>query len=823
MPMTTHRTHRYRVARNGFDRSRLIKKIGAAVWLLFSLTQNSLAQNSPDSAQAESAKAQAESAKAQGAPVKAEAPVSPLEPLGIIEGRVVDKQSKQEIVGAKLQVLIAASPDKLIGAVTDIDGGFQIKNVPVGTHRLKITATDYKTLIKTDVSVVVGQSSKFTVELKPDIARADEIVVTADALFSKSDDAKVSTNSLSQEEIRRAPGSVEDVSRMVQSLPGVAVASDTRNDLIVRGGSPAENFTMVDGIEVPNINHFGTQGTGGGPIGMINVDFLEDVTFSAGGFGTKYGDRLSSVMDVRYRDGDKNRFGGKFDLGIAGAGFILEGPIQQGKSSFIVSARKSYLDLILGATGLSAVPNYSNFNLKATYDISPSHRLALIGLGGVDDIYIKGDLSDDEASDDRIRNNGWQAVLGLTHKWVIGNGTYLQTSLSGDLYRFFTDSDSAGVRSTFRNSSYEGEVLLRSDLSHRFSPVDALEGGITARSIQNNNEIFIAPRTDDFGVARPAIDYTLTANAVKVGAYAQYTRQLLERLSLTGGVRYDALSYLNTPGVFSPRLSASYNVLRNLKVNAAYGTYHQAPPMVWLMFDERNRDLKQIQARHTVAGLEYYPAEDIKVTVEVFDKQYQDYAASVENPQVSYANVGADFGTIGLERLTSASTGNARGVEFFIQKKFTSNFYGMLNYSYSQLRFSALDGVERAGTYDYRNVFTAIAGYKLTDNLELSGKYRYVGGRPYTPFDDAASGAANQGILDFTQVNAVRLPEYQRLDFRVDYKLNFGGWSMITFLDFQNTLNRQNISFLTWNEKKGESQAVYQWQFLPAGGIKVLF
>ncbi len=267
---------------------------------------------------------------------------------GIIKGEIVDRDTKQKIIGAVVEVL-----NTKFLTVSDIDGNFLIEGLDPKTYNLKVSAPYYVTTYITDIAVSSSQSAKIIVELKLASYETDEVVVSSDKYFEKPGDQFTSVNSLSAEEIRRAPGAVEDLNRMVQTLPGVTTATDSRNDLIVRGGSPVENFIMIDGVEVPNINHFGTQGATGGPIGMINVDFLNDVTFSAGGFPAKYGDRLSSIMDVQYRNGDKNNFNGKLDIGIAGGGIILEGPIQEGKSSYLFSARKSYL--IYFCTGLTSI------------------------------------------------------------------------------------------------------------------------------------------------------------------------------------------------------------------------------------------------------------------------------------------------------------------------------------------------------------------------------------------------------------------------------------------------------------------------------------
>jgi len=232
---------------------------------------------------------------------------------GKIVGEVIDHDAKQPIPGAVIEVV-----NTNIFTAADANGNFVIENLVPKTYHLKISAPYYVLTYKTDINVSEIQSSKVHVELKLASYETEEVVVSSGKYFDKPHDLSTSTNSLSSEEIRRAPGAVEDLNRMVQTLPGVTTATDSRNDLIVRGGSPIENFIMVEGIEVPNINHFGTQGASGGPIGMINVDFLNDVTFSAGGFPAKYGDRLSSIMDVQYRNGDKNNFNGKLDIGIAG-------------------------------------------------------------------------------------------------------------------------------------------------------------------------------------------------------------------------------------------------------------------------------------------------------------------------------------------------------------------------------------------------------------------------------------------------------------------------------------------------------------------------
>ncbi len=738
---------------------------------------------------------------------------------GTIEGQLLDRDTQQEIIGAKVEVL-----GTKLGATTDINGAFRLTGIPIGTYRLKITAPEYKTIIRSDVRVSSTQSAKLSIELKIDAYQQSEQVITGVKAFEKSEDMRVSSNTLTQEEIRRAPGAVEDVSRMVQILPGVAFGSDARNDIIARGGSPIENFIMIDGIEVPNINHFSQQGASGGPIGMINADFLSDVHFSAGGFGAKYGDRLSSIMDIKFRDGDKRNTHAKFDLGLGGFGAIIETPLQTDKSSLLFSARRSYLDLIMRGTGLTGVPNYWNFNLKATYQLSDNHSLALIGLGGIDEIRFKDFENADENAlfnRDAVSDN-WRYIAGLSHKWLIDNSAFLRSSISINSYRNTWRNDSVSVdangNETFRqldesNISTDREILFRSDFSKRFSVRDLFELGVTARAISNDNVIF--QRADD-------ININFNGESTKLGAYAQYTRNFTADFSVTAGLRWDYFDFINSKHAVSPRLSASYDVTDKVRFNLGGGLYQQAPPLIWLVADERNREVDWMKTYQAVAGVEFFPSEDLKFSVEVYAKEYRDYPVSVNNPQYVYSSVGADFDAP-YERIRSGSNGYARGIEFFAHKKLSDKFYGMVSYGFSQIRFKDGNGDERPSAFDFQNMFTVIGGYKITHALELSAKFRYAGGRPYTPFDLAASQAVNRDVLDYSRTNGERFADYRRLDIRADYRFSLFGWNTLFFVDLQNVMNFENVERIAWNEKKNQPDRILQWQFLPVAGVKAEF
>jgi outer membrane receptor for ferrienterochelin and colicin len=747
---------------------------------------------------------------------------------GTVDGTIADRDTKQPIAGARILVVGTQR-----GAIANARGEFAVSGLQPGTYRLQISAPEYKTMIRSDVRIGSTQSTKIDIELSLALYKAQEVTVAGGrTLIEKIDDMRVSANQLTQEEIRRAPGAVEDVSRMVQILPGVAFGSDARNDIIARGGSPVENFLMIDGIEVPNINHYAQQGASGGPIGMINVDFLNDVNFSAGGFGAKYGDRLSSIMDINYREGDKRGYHGKFDLGLGGFGAILEGPIQTDKSSFMVSARRSYLDLVAGGTGLTGVPNYWNFNAKATFVINNEHKLSIIGLGGIDNIKFDDYKSTNKnaVSNRSAESDGGRYIVGIAHRWLLGTQTFVRTSVSANAYRSEWRDDSVVTNqdniilnriNDARNQSLDREVVLRSDLSHRFSLQDLLEVGIVARRITNDNVLFQRANTTQSQNTQEFTLNTLTS-ATKLGSYAQYTRNFSEAFSMTAGLRWDYFDYLNNTHALSPRLSMSYALSNQFRINLGGGLYQQAPSLIWLVPDDRNRNVDMMKTYQAIAGVEYFPAEDWKFSLETYTKEYRDYPVSAQNPQFVYSSAGADWVTP-FEYIRTGSNGFARGVEVFAQKKLTDDFYGMVSYSFSSIRFTDGLGTERSSAFDYRTMLTIVGGYKITPALEISAKIRYAGGRPYTPFDLTASRANNRGILDYSRTNQERFPDYRRVDIRADYRMNVFGWNMLVFVDLQNAFNIENPETIIWNRKTNAPSQILQWQFLPVGGVKIEF
>jgi hypothetical protein len=634
---------------------------------------------------------------------------------------------------------------------------------------------------------------------------------------------------MNYEEIRRSAGSLGDVTRLIQTMPGVVTGSDQRNDLIVRGGSPSENLTIVDNIEVPNLNHFAAQGASGGPIGMLNTEFINDASFLAGGFPAKYGGRLSSVLSVELRDGNPEGLSGDLDLGLAGAGGLLEGPIGE-NASFMVAARRSYLDLLAGQFGLTAIPIYTNYQAKAAYEPDRSNRFWLVSLGGVDDIHFEvdnGDLDDPNTFD--VRSGGWRTITGVNWQSLWGPGGYGVLSLS-DAYNVYDqevlDSE-LGNRKVFLNRSKEGESTLKYDLALVMKGLGEFTAGVSGKLFRNDfrfeQPLGVQSVFSSDSARIDTLDFSRSATTSATGAYVQIAYSITDRIVLTAGARYDYFGYASKSFV-SPRAGLSAELLPRLTLGLSYGTYYQMPGLVFVYARPENASLSPIVADHYIAGLSFLPLPDLKISVEGYVKEYGDYPVSSRYPQYSLANAGDEYSVSGrLIQLVSEGSGRSEGVEVYVQKKLTNDFYGQVSYSLSRTRHQALDGIRRPGSFDISSIATIVGGYKINDAWEVSGKFTYASGKPTTPAKEPESTGQNRYILDLSRINADRLRDYVRLDLRADFRLHFEGWNFVTYLEIQNVLNRKNVFQNIWNSKTRSVDQVNQIGFFPFGGFKVEF
>ncbi|MBK8550329.1 MAG: TonB-dependent receptor, partial [Ignavibacteria bacterium] len=699
---------------------------------------------------------------------------------GIIKGKVIDEETQSPVSSAGVELMNTG-----LKTATDIKGEFIFDDLKFDSYEIKISSIGYESVIKSDLTIYASKPLEILIKLTPKGILTDEIDVEANS-FDQSSNVNVSSINLDYEEIRRAPGATEDISRMLQTAPGVAMGNDQRNDIIIRGGSPAENLILIDGIEIPNINHFGTDGSSSGAIGFINSKFIWETDMLTGGFPSLYGDKLSGVVNIKFREGSRKSFYKDINLSIAGFGGVFEAPITN-NGSFLFSVRRSYLELIQNAIRLTSVPNYWDFNLKVAYDLSPTDKLIVIGLLGLDKI----DFSGESAQNNPYGNsNSDQKTLGtgINYKKLFKKG-YLQNVVSysrtdGNIRQI----DGQTAKLNFQNNANNNELIFQSDFNYQLSRSLILNTGIGEKTAFINSYLFLKGDTSPAGYVYDTINSNSNINTYKIFGHANLTSKFFEdRLILNAGVRADYFEYIRLKSYFSPRAGLSYNVTPLTSFNLAWGIYYQSPEYVWLTSSPLNSLLNSIRSDHYIAGIDHFFASDIKATVEVFYKYYKDYPVWVDVPTYILIDGGADFGPNIVGVAASAGKGYTKGIDISIQKKLSQyGLYGMINYSYINSGFTALAGNEKPGAFDPGNSFTLIAGYQFKNGWLLGAKLKYSGGRPYTPISITESEQVNRAVFATDDFNSARYPYYMRVDLRVDKKFDFKNASLVAYLEIQN-------------------------------------
>ncbi len=729
---------------------------------------------------------------------------------GTITGKVKDLNTQEALIG--VSVIIEGS-DPLIGVSTDIDGAYKI-TAPTGSYTLKASFIGYNELKKFNIVLTSGNVAIVNFDLEEATTTLNEVVVKAGRTAAAATlETPLSIQKLSSEEIKSNPGGNFDISRVIQSLPGVGggAASGARNDIIIRGGAPNENVFYLDGIEVPIINHFTTQGSSGGPQGILNVSFIEDVTLSTSAFNARYDNPLSSVFQFTQRDGNPERVQGNIRLSGTELATTFDGPISS-KTTFLASARRSYLQAFFKLIDLPIRPNYWDFQYKVTHKFNAKTSLTAIGIGAIDEFsFAVPEESTPEKeyvlrSNPLINQNSY--TVGFSLKHLIDNG-FMNISLSRNyldnrLDKF--EDGQTGVESlrTLKTRSDEVENKLRLDVN-KAKGTFKYSYGAMLQYVQFRNDIFNLLRKelrdDNDNIIQPQvlIDFNTSLDFFKYGAFAQVSKSFLNnRLSLSGGVRTDMNSFTddgNNPlETLSPRVSLSYALNSQWNINTSVGRYYKIPIYTVLGFqnaqgDFVNRSNRYIQSDHFVGGVEYLPNDGLRFTLEGFYKKYDRYPVSIRSG-ISLANEGAGFGAIGNEAVTSTGRGNTYGVELFAQKKLTRRLFYVLAYTYYRSEFAGNDGVFTPSAWDNRHLISALLGKKFSKGWELGLKYRYAGGAPFTPFDMNASRAnylsQGVGVLDLAQLNSQRLDAFNQVDLRVDKKWNYKQFTFDLYLDIQN-------------------------------------
>jgi outer membrane receptor for ferrienterochelin and colicin len=759
-----------------------------------------------------------------------------LSPDGLIQGEVIDRQTKEPLAGVNILV-----PGTSLGASTDINGKFIITDLPIGTYRLEISYIGYMTQKVTDIVVTHNKPAMVDIQLMEQIMESEKIVVTA-GYFVEETMTQPSTIGLQREEIRRFPGGFEDVIRTVSTLPGVAInVSGGRNDLLVRGGGPSENLYVVQNIEVPNINHFGTQGTGSGSLSFINLDFIENVSFSTGGFTSEYGDKMSSTLALNMSRGRSDHIGGKLLISATQYGFNLEGPLAK-SGDFIFSARQSYLDLIFKAAGLPFVPVYTDFNFLAHYDLTDKDKLFFLGLAAIDQ--VDRDTSTEE---NRVKNAGImdntqnQYISGLNYRRLLNQG-YLDLTLGFNSYNFqFNQIDEFGEK-YFDSQAKEKELSVKAKYFAGLSKTFGLLSGFSYKNVSVDNVTVFADTIYDRSGNRVPVEslgltqYTnIIADGNKYAAFLKAEWAVTQTLSANLGLRLDYYSFLTKPVYLSPRVNLKYKFTNSLSIKGSLGIYYQSPSYVW-MVNEENRDLYALQNNMAIIGIDYLIKDDLRMSVETFYKRYDNLPTGTTpnvNDYLVITNTGTGFGgreddfqSFGYFPMVSDGSGIAYGFELAMQKKYSRiPCYGQISIGYSKSEYTAGNGLTYPGQYDQRIIINVAGGYQFNEDWEISSKFRYYTGIPFTPVyrpsDNQINPGTTQNLPD--EYLSDRLDSEGLWDVRVDRYFNFKSWRLVVFLDIQNVLNLKYQIRPRYDFWKDEVDTQNQIGVLPTIGISAEF
>jgi hypothetical protein len=728
---------------------------------------------------------------------------------GKVEGNVLDKNTLETISGATIAI------DGTSFKTLSNEDGHYLLELPTGTYNLTIKSPGYLPLTKYNIAINSGATQIVNFEISPVENELDELIVTenkgvkADATDMVT---PLSVQRLTSEEVKSNPGGNYDVSKVVQTLPGVGGSfSGGRNDIIVRGGAPNENVYYLDGIEIPVLNHFQTQGSSGGAQGIVNVSFIDELKLSSSAFDARYDNALASTFVIKQRQGNSNHFSGNARTGLTETALTLEGPLGK-KTDFLAAGRISYLDFLFKLIDLPIRPRYQDYQLNVTTKINAKTTLKFIGLGAIDKFNF-GATRDSSAENEYFRRSlpfieQWNYTTGLTLRRQISKG-YINVALSRNMFNNQLDrfTDANYGNEAYRNfglTSQEMENKLRADIN-KFVNGWKISAGVSMQYVKYSTDIYnkLAEATyDSTGtMIQPAIEikFKSAIDFAKMGAFTQVSKSIInDRLLVSAGIRTDMNTFttngMNPLSTLSPRLSLAYSQTSKLTFTGSIGSYYKIPTYTVLGYRNNanvlvNQSVDYIHSVHYVLGTQYLPNPSFRITLEGFYKNYSNYPVSVTNG-ISLANQGQEFGSVGNEAVTSTGIGKSYGFEVFVQQKLIKKIFYFISYTYVRSKFSGADGKLLPSAWDNQHLLSGTFGYKFGKNWQLGAKYRLAGGLPYTPFNMVASqqnfALLGTGTLDYSKVNSERLKLFQQLDLRIDKTWNLNKISFIGFIDIQN-------------------------------------
>lgn len=765
-----------------------------------------------------------------------------------LRGRVIDADSKSPIVGAGVLVM---NLDSVPGTSTDIDGKFRIEKVPVGRHSIRVTSLGYEDAFLNNVVVSSGKEVVLTVEMREKIFTSEEveIVYEKDKTKANNDLVTLSARNFQSEETERYAGSRGDPSKMVANYAGVATGNDARNDIIVRGNSPLGVLWRLEGVDIPNPNHFSNQGATGGPVSMLNNNLLGNSDFLTGAFPAEYGNKLAAVFDLRLRNGNNERMEYTGQLGFNGLELGIEGPISKEKgSSFLANYRYSTLEVfnLLGISfGVAALPRYQDASFKVNLPSAKNGIFTVWGIGGLSTIELLDSNRDSSewsftSKGEDMRFTAGMAAAGVSHQYFFNTKTSgkLSLSYSKSYFKITIDTLNNDKRphNVYSNTSVDGQAFGNYTVTSKINARNLIKTGLTWKQLFFDYSSQFYSRSDS-----NYRDILKEDNSTGLAqAFAHWQHRLTENVTLNNGVYYQHFALNNTWAV-EPRAGVRWQFAQKQALTAGLGMHSQTQPLLYYFFKSydpssgkyiaTNRDLDLTRAYHFIAGYDLGFANNFRFKLESYYQELYDVPVERNySSSFSMINAGSDIEGIPLvDSLTNKGTGKNFGGEITLEKFFSKGYYFLTTASVYESKYKGSDNTERHTAFSGGYVFNGLGGYefKLGEGgnklLSLDGKVTIAGGNRYTPIDLQASLLSKEAVYIDSQAYSQRFKNYEKVDVKLTFRLNKKRSTQMWFISIENVLNRRNIFRQVFNEDEGKVVEEYQLGLFPYGGYRIEF
>jgi hypothetical protein len=766
-----------------------------------------------------------------------------------VRGTILDKSLLTPIPGVIVQIL---DTEPVLHTISDENGNFTIENVPIGRHTVKISYLGYKEVQLPNVTVNTGKESILTLQMEEEIVAHQEVVVTGKKNSSQANNNLIQSSvvNMRTEDINRFAGSRQDPSRMASNYAGVAGGGDQRNDIIVRGNSPTGVLWRLEGVDIPNPNHFTFTGNTGGAFSILNNNLLANSDFLTGAFPAEYGNKTAAVFDVRLRNGNNEKRENTFQLGLNGIEFGTEGPISKKQgSSYLISYRFLSFEALskLGVSiGASGIPQFQDLTFKVNVPTEKAGTFTLWGISGTSKIFLheKNESTNPETKEDYYDSDFKSSMFatGISHNYNFSKNTTGKLILS-------TSASKIGINSTdrykdgssiddFDHSNTTGQYLANYTLGHRFNSQHFVKAGVIYRQIYSNLYAKYFDHEDSAFVL--GLDSKNKADMVQTFAHWQY--RVSDRLTTNAGLYYQRFMLNNTQAL-EPRLSLAYQLAKNQRVTLASGLHSQTQDLyiyqytaydsTTSQYKQSNKNLDLTRSFHVVLGYQSDLSEHLRLKAETYYQHMYNVPVSMSHKDdastFSTLNSGSSYNMSVADSLVNRGTGKNYGVELTLEQSFHHNFYFLTNVSLLHSTYTGADGVERNSAFNVGHVFNFLAGkeFHFDDQnrrvLSIDMKVTHSGGRRVTPVNEEESIKQDKAVYDYANAYGVQLPSYFRTDLKVSYTLNRAKTTHNIFVAADNVFNTQNVLTQDWDNDDKKVKTYYQLGLYPYLGYRVQF